>query len=32
MFEKSLSISQVLTENDVLETIDENDNQLKLFN
>ena len=31
MFEKSL-LSQVLTENDVLETIDENDNQLKLFN
>lgn len=30
MFEKSL-LSQVLTENDVLETNDENDNQLKLF-
>ena len=31
MFEKTL-LSQALTENDVFETIDENDNQLKLFN
>ncbi|MBI5415942.1 MAG: transposase [Candidatus Omnitrophica bacterium] len=31
MFEKT-SLSQALTENDVPETIDENDNQLKLFN
>ncbi len=31
MFEKT-PLSQALTENDVLETIDENDNQLKLFN
>jgi len=31
MFEKTL-LSQALTENDVFETIDGNDNQLKLFN
>jgi len=31
MFEKT-PLSQALMENDVLETIDENDNQLKLFN